>query len=338
MPFELHVWGSIGELPSFDPDCLAAILYLQVAATPSDYVIVPSSNPLLSNDCMLISRPILWDNMLTDPSDRLPVVRVNRTIVASGIFDVLRFFQSEGFDLNSDLSPTQKAQNIALSTFISDNFTILSLYIQRLHILHFQEIFRPGLIQLIPFPLQYAAPMFLFTAAKRRIAHVHDLDSATSDSSFGRNSSVPGILFLKKQAIRYSDVQDTVPKTLVDKINKTAGGASEFSGVLRMLNLAGEVLASIESALSESEGPYLFGEKPKSADVLLLSHLLVETLPKYASPFVKDLIESRYSYIQKYLDENKDLVSINLEDVKVASVHPQDRLTIRNIIKKCTGY
>ncbi|KAK9332175.1 hypothetical protein V1520DRAFT_336020 [Lipomyces starkeyi] len=320
MAFELHVWGPIGCLPSFDPDCLAAILYLKKTASLSDYVIVPSSNPLLSDDC------------------RLPAVRVNGSVVASGIFDVLRFFKSQGLDPDSDLSPTQKAQNTALLTFISDNFTILSLYIQRLHILHFQEIFRPGLIQLIPFPLQYVAPLLLFTAAKQHIVHIHDIDLANPQSSLSEDNSVPGIFFFKKQAIRYSDVHDTVPKTLVDKINTTAGGASEFSGVLRMLNFACEVLPSIESALSESEGLYLFGEKPRSADFLLLAHSLVETLPKYASPFVKDLIESRYGHVKKYLDDHKDLISIKEEDVKVTRADPQDRLTIRNMFRKCMGY
>ncbi|KAK9236581.1 hypothetical protein V1525DRAFT_451162 [Lipomyces kononenkoae] len=319
MPFELHIWGPIGRLPSFDPDCLAAILYLKATGSPSDYVIVPSSNPLLSDDY------------------RLPAVRVNGCVVASGFFDVLRYFRSLGLDSDRELSPTEKAQNTALLTFISENFSILSLYIQRLHSLHFQEVFRPGLIQLIPFPFQYVAPMLLFTAAKQSIAHVHDINVAKPDSSFAKENTVPGIYFFKKHAIRYSDVNDDVPKTVVDKINKTAGGASELSGVLRMLNLACEVFPSIESALSKSEGLYLFGEELRSADCLLLAHLLVETVPNYASPFVKDLIESRFSYIHKYLDNHKD-PAFSIGELSFGGVDPQDRMTIRNMFRKYTGW
>ncbi|KAK9367827.1 hypothetical protein V1509DRAFT_122286 [Lipomyces kononenkoae] len=320
MAFELHIWGPIGLLPSFDPECLAAALYLKAVGARSDCIIIPSSNPLLSDDY------------------RLPAVRVNGCVVASGFFDVLRFFKSRGLDLDQDLSPTEKAQNTALLTFISENFTILSLYIQRLHVLHFQEVFRPGLIQLIPFPFQYVAPMLLFTAAKQSIVHVHDINISKSDSSFAKENTVPGIYFFKKQTIRYSDVNDNVPRTVVDKINKTAGGASEFSGVLRMLNFACEVLPSIESMLSKSEGLYLFGEKLRSSDCLLLAHLLVETMPNYASPFVKDLIESRFSYIHKYLDNHKDLSLINDEGLRFAGVDPKDRMTMTNTFRKYIGW
>lgn len=54
MSYELHVWGRISELPSFDADCLVAMMYLELADGPTEeYRIVPSSNPLISSDCTI---------------------------------------------------------------------------------------------------------------------------------------------------------------------------------------------------------------------------------------------------------------------------------------------
>jgi len=40
----LHIWPGQWDLPSFDPPCLAAVLYLQLAI-PGKFRIVENSNP-----------------------------------------------------------------------------------------------------------------------------------------------------------------------------------------------------------------------------------------------------------------------------------------------------
>lgn len=53
---ELHIWGSIEDVPSFSPDCLAAIWYLSLTAGKDQPVaIVPSSNTGISSSGMKLT-------------------------------------------------------------------------------------------------------------------------------------------------------------------------------------------------------------------------------------------------------------------------------------------
>ncbi|KAK9469532.1 hypothetical protein V1512DRAFT_256470 [Lipomyces arxii] len=310
MPFELHVWGRIGDLQTFDTNCLIAEVYLKLTRPQlkDTYVIVPSSNPTLSS------------------TFELPCIREGEEIVASGLFNVIRFLKVRGFDLDAELSAANKAKNTALMTFIDCNFTVLSLYIQRLHIVHFQENFRPGVTKLVTFPLQYIIPMLLFNSAKRRIAHIHDIDVTNKATDASSKAIVPGFSFIEKRKILYGDVSDSVPKTLVDKINEAAGGRAEFQALCKMLNLATESLPSIEDILAEGKSAFLFGDRPSTADAFLLGHLAVETQPKYFTPFLKDLISSNYPALQSYMDKNIGIVKSSGEHT-VGLVGPTDQLT-----------
>lgn len=45
---ELHIWGPAFSLPSIDPQCNAAVAYLNIALQRDQWTIIASSNPLLS--------------------------------------------------------------------------------------------------------------------------------------------------------------------------------------------------------------------------------------------------------------------------------------------------
>lgn len=45
---ELHIWGPVDGLPSFSPECLAAVWYLDLTAKELPVSIVQSSNPSIS--------------------------------------------------------------------------------------------------------------------------------------------------------------------------------------------------------------------------------------------------------------------------------------------------
>lgn len=45
MVLELHIWGPAFGLPSIDPECLAVVVYLVQGFKPSDWVLIPTSDP-----------------------------------------------------------------------------------------------------------------------------------------------------------------------------------------------------------------------------------------------------------------------------------------------------
>ncbi|KAK7206368.1 hypothetical protein BZA70DRAFT_276428 [Myxozyma melibiosi] len=336
--YELHVWGRIAELPSFDADCLAAMLYLELADGPTDeYLVVPSSNPLVS------------------PDMRLPALRKDGKIVASGILEVLRFLKSQDVVL-----PTpDPARDTVLSTYVSETLQPISLYIQRLHVLHFQYIFRPGLFALLPPSLaRYAASLWMMNNAKHRIAHVYNLDLAENSpdnlrqqqlGGSGAENAVPGFSFFKKQTIKYAAVSKDVPQSVVDRVKQAIGGATssvgvvrggseEFGAVMRMLSVATEGYAPIEDALSGGD-LFLFGDRPGTADVFLIAHLLVQTVPSYSVSFVNAVIDEKFPRIKKYIENHRDLLK-ELDEalaLQQAKVDPADQLTVGSIFRYFSG-
>ncbi|KAK9458105.1 outer mitochondrial membrane transport complex protein-domain-containing protein [Dipodascopsis uninucleata] len=320
MLYELHVWGPIGNLPSFDPDCLIAILYLKVVNDQEDHFkVIASNNPVLSKE------------------GHLPVIRRGEEIMASGIEDVLRYMKKTIKNIESGLEPLSRAQSISLAAFIAENLKILSLYIERLHGPHFQAFFRPGVVSLLSFPIQYYVPIQLFTEAKHQISHFYNVDDTKDYAKVSGESTVPGISFFKKYSIRSVDLDRSIPATLVDKLNAYAGGASEFSGMLRMLNLACNAYQVIEDSIKDDESPYIFGETPSIADLYLISHLAVETFPDYTVPFLRDLLESRFPRLNKYFNTHKQLLS-EVKSIVNLNAESKDRYSILGIAKWYLNY
>lgn len=282
---------------------------------------------------------------------RLPALRKNGKVIASGILDVLRFFKSQDITL----STVDPARDTILSTYISETMQPISLYIQRLHVLHFQYIFRPGFLALLPPSLtKYAASMLMIKDSKYRISHVYNIDLAETPENakrqqLGSEDSVPGFSFFKKQTIKYGAVNKDVPESVVEKVKQAIGGGSavigrggaeEFGAVMRMLSVAMETFPAIEDALDVDPYAYLFDETPSTADIFLLAHLFVQCVPMYSVPFVNELIDGRFPKMKKYLEAHRDILTL-FDDKKSECAVPidaDDELNVRNIIRFYTGF
>ena len=56
MPFELYIWGPAFGLESIDPECLAAVAYLSLAAPqPGTWSVVPTSSSAVSCESTLFA-------------------------------------------------------------------------------------------------------------------------------------------------------------------------------------------------------------------------------------------------------------------------------------------
>jgi len=118
MALTVYCWPHLWNLPSFDPDCLAAILYLQLAF-PANYSIVECIDPDIS------------------PSGALPLLVHNSTKI-SGVSSILTYLSS--LDRNSNewthgtttlpnldetLSNEQKAKSVAWKAYINTHVSNL---------------------------------------------------------------------------------------------------------------------------------------------------------------------------------------------------------------------
>lgn len=118
MALKVYSWPHLWNLPSFDADCLAVILYLQLAF-PANYSIVECTDPDIS------------------PSGALPLLVHNSTNV-SGVSSIFNYLSS--LDRNSDewthgtitlpnldeaLSNEQKAKSVAWKAYINTHVSNL---------------------------------------------------------------------------------------------------------------------------------------------------------------------------------------------------------------------
>lgn len=114
----LYIWPGLWDLPSFEPLCLAAVLYLQLAI-PNKFRVVETANPDTSpsGTCP----PCLLHLILTDLLGQLPYLVHNQHIVTS-LSSILKYvsdlrhadhsiFPHANLDLH--LTPTQKSQRTA---------------------------------------------------------------------------------------------------------------------------------------------------------------------------------------------------------------------------------
>ncbi|KAK9480867.1 hypothetical protein V1514DRAFT_324678 [Lipomyces japonicus] len=365
--YELHIWGPVAGLPSFDPDCLVALLYLQFSSQTSNhatnYVVIPSSNPLLS------------------PDYRLPFIRDADSghVIASGIYQVLRHFKSFVYDLDQHLDqPSLGASSTAVASYVNQHLVVLSSYIQRVHVVNYRSLFRPAVARLAPgLPWQYLVPVWLLTAAKDRIAHVHDvdaeLDKAINDQKKQKSASgdqFAGInFFFMKPGSQVPKPNQDIPDSIIEQVKKrTAGGATEYTAVIKMLNLATDAYAHLEqqfskpghdedngndeerqgnspstddssSSSSSSSLLYIFGNRASVADLFLIAHLAIESQLDYDVPFLNDLLAARFPILLAYVGRHVSLLS-NIgrqREIRFGPVDDKDVYSLRNYVRWKTG-
>lgn len=125
----LHIWPGRWDLPSFDPLCLATVLYMQVTI-PGKFRIVECSNsdssPTGVLDCYLL--PYYKTFTLHRTLGQLPFLLHEQFSVSSFTSIVKYISRIKDADMDLDLAPKERAQRTAWYAHVEAHLGDLVVY------------------------------------------------------------------------------------------------------------------------------------------------------------------------------------------------------------------
>ncbi|ERF71669.1 hypothetical protein EPUS_00658 [Endocarpon pusillum Z07020] len=277
MVLELHVWGPAFGLPSIDAQCLATVAYLKQCLPPSDWRLIPCSDPSVV------------------PTSGLPVLKVDSTWVHGfgGIVNFLREHSLGKCDLDQDLNAQQRADTIAFFSFLESRgqpLLDLSLYVSSEN---YTEWTRPALAQILPWPKQWILPHRLRDAAKVRSEHLGlsslDIEAAsTEDGDTGARGA------------------GNIPKNLVAKPKQTVAsmlGKIGQQNQFRLDAVTSDFFEPLSDLVNKSGGQsWVFGTgQASSLDCLLLGYMALMNPPLIPPRrWLQDALVSRYPVLLEW--------------------------------------
>ncbi|EPE09568.1 mitochondrial import receptor subunit [Ophiostoma piceae UAMH 11346] len=300
MPFELYIWGPAFGLESIDPECLAAVAYLSLAAPqPGVWSIVPTSSSAVSY--------------------ALPALRDSNTglWVATGFDSIVAFAKkasTEFTDLDAGLTPRQTADAAAFSAFLRAEaapLLALSLYVSSAN---WVATTRPAYSHILPFPLTWIEPPAIRESHAAATAHLgfSSLDTDRSDEDDHESSLVAALNSfpdrIRKTVGANSDKEPErlqAPKQLIPGANKTLAAALKKSARVSQA-LTPEAKAKIRldeaarsfySVLALQKGDqklFLTESAPTSLDCLAYAYLSLMVVPDVPRPFLSDSLSKHY--------------------------------------------
>lgn len=301
--FELHVWCPFDTLPSFSPDCLAAIWYITQAIPDQGLVqIYQSSNTNVS------------------PIGILPALK-HKGKVYSGYVSIVQYLKNLTYDLDS-LALTSSELNTKLPatlTYLETNLGAVSQYLMYCSNKNYEKITRPLLSNNIPFPMQYYIP-----SAEKKIAE-------SQCASFG---------LTEEGASKIKDFKQNYPQlsqlhaTMEEQKKKKEITVKEMKNTMKLIMHAHDIFDNIVALGEENfdgddaEQWQLF-PRLSSADLLLLAHLIIQTHEKFPDRSIRSLLESDYPQLIEYINRNVS----GLHELKMNISNPknEDLPTLLNV-------
>ncbi|KAF5357900.1 hypothetical protein D9756_001416 [Leucocoprinus leucothites] len=252
--FTLYVWPGQWGLPSFDPICLAAVLYLQLAL-PGEFTISECNNPDIS------------------PSGQLPFLVHNQVTVAS--FPAITKYisslkTSSQHDLDASLSPSERSQKVAWVSHVETHFGNLVYHTYYSSSSNWEKVIHPALVGMYGLPQRYYVPPRIRSSYKPR------LESAGLWSLPPRESE-------KKQFKEKKD-DDAREKakevyTQAFEKEKVQDKAKEAMGIYARL-LEGK--------------QFVYQGRPTTLDLIIAAHTLLLIVPPLPDTLIKELAEEWY--------------------------------------------
>ncbi|KAA8912320.1 Tom37 C-terminal domain-containing protein [Sphaerosporella brunnea] len=285
---ELHVWGPGFGLPSIDPQCLAAIAYLNLLLPRSEWKLVPSSNPLLS------------------PNKQLPALLVTspRPVWISGLPQIVAYFSQlpSPLDLEADLTPRERATSLALSALIqarAQPIIDLALWVDRKN---YAAVTRPLIAGMLPWPMSWIEPGTRRVAARERV-------------------SVLGMA-KEEEKERAPVIGETVGERAV---REAEGGANvarrgEIGRELALKRVLAELVEPLLKQVLMSDGPFLLGEVPSVVDCVALGYLSCLLMPECPNDWAGEGLRKR-ERLAAYVH---DMRARMLQGVQVGKVEKAD--------------
>ncbi|KAL8813963.1 MAG: hypothetical protein Q9223_006782 [Gallowayella weberi] len=274
---QLHVWGPAFNLPSIDPQCLAAIAYLSQAVPQSEWELVPSSDPTLS------------------PTRELPALRDDLSWIA-GFQNIIAHLleKSDGdWDLDRNCTSQDRADISAYTSFLSSRAQILldlSLYVSSEN---YHTSTRPAYARILHWPNTWLLPPQRHAAAKARTDHLNfaslSLDTADKDaeskSQFAAGTEIPTRV-----------LQSTRSKTKVGRLAK-----EQHAARIRLDGLAEGLFEPLVKLLRGND--YMLSQdRLTSLDCLALGYLSLALVPEMPQPWLSQLMRSKYPSLCRYVE------------------------------------
>lgn len=297
---ELHVWGALGELVSFTPECLAAIYYVNLVVAKEKIVVVQSSNTHLNE------------------LGQLPSLRHKEKNIG-GFNNIVRYLRELGYDQDSELTKEEQAKDRAFTSFIDTKFTVLSYYTAYLDNENYEEIIRPLFSQLLPFPMQYNVPL-----NQRAVARNRCMEAGLTER---QRPNTQNLQKFKKQ-MGVSQVQQESD----EREQKQRELLEDAKDNLKAYNYVKEVLSALfEDDQNLNQGLFMIREDRLAVcDVLLLAHLHWHLSDELKSSALRSLVNNHYPNLKAYHQKGMEKLD---HRINVTQPAPEDVPSLYNKIK-----
>ncbi|KAG2158236.1 uncharacterized protein EDB93DRAFT_1120544 [Suillus bovinus] len=284
----LHIWPSRWNLPSVDPTCTAAVLYLQLTI-PGKFEVTECTNPDVS------------------PNGKLPFLTHGHAIVSSlpaiisFVSSLAKSISSGARDLDASLSALQKAKRTAWCSHVEANIGDLVAYSLYSVDDNFWKLTNPTIASMIPIPQRYYVPGRIREMYRPRLEAAGLWTQAASESekdSFGKRQ-------------KKDDPKDEYARAFErDKVSAQA--KASFALYAKLLN--GQ--------------KFFFGERPTTLDVYLASHILLLLDPPFPDQLMRCILEESYPTLAEHARNVKTEVSQIPQQYLVAPAQKQSLLSL----------
>ncbi|KDQ17975.1 hypothetical protein BOTBODRAFT_29290 [Botryobasidium botryosum FD-172 SS1] len=261
----IHVWPAKWDLPSLDPSCLAAVLYLQLAF-PGNYAIAECTNPDFSPTGQL---PYLTHGLHAVAP--LPsIISYLSSLDPNAVAEWKREAPPANPTLDANnLTPLEAQQSVAWRSYIDSHLGDLVAHSFYALYPNYYELTRPTLAEVLPFPHKYYIPGRLREVYRPRLeaAGLWDVDEQMEEFKLERDAT----------KISAESPSDTIKKTFAtEKIVERARGVFDL----------------ISSILSDK--PFFYQNQPTKLDITLASYTLLILNAPLPNPLLKNLLDESY--------------------------------------------
>ncbi|KAK2629055.1 hypothetical protein QTJ16_002158 [Diplocarpon rosae] len=294
---ELHVWGPAFGLPSIDPQCLAAIAFLQQTVPRGKWQLVASSDPALC------------------PTNFLPALR-NGDVWVSGFRNIshcLAQVSAGEWILDAKLPERETADCTAFSSFVESHgqpLLDISLYVSSQN---YSAVTRPAYNKIQKFPLPYLTPSSIRAAAKQRTDHL-GLSSLDIDTKNHEASPEPSIIPASLRRPRQT-------------VSSMLAASPEATAQIRLSSLATDFLEPMQALLGNKQ--YFVSDNHfSSLDCLALGYLALMVVPELPQPWLARKIVDNFPRLHAWTQDLCDRVfgkeKSTIEDAFLATVDVSD--------------
>ncbi|KAK0210868.1 hypothetical protein DFS33DRAFT_1270796 [Desarmillaria ectypa] len=259
----LYIWPGQWGLHSFEPMCLAAVIFLQLSI-PGKFSVVECTNPELS------------------PTGTLPFISHQQHVVStlSAIMKYITGLHEKSLCITASLTASTKAQSVAWYEHCVCSVGDLVSHVFYAQHANWNELVYPALAKMYPIPQRYYVPL--------RIREVYRKRLETSDLWI-----LPGSELEKKSFIERSKPEAKQPEKYKDR----------FLRVFEREKVAekARVIFDTYCRLLDTKA-YFYADSPTTLDVLFAAHIWILTQTPFPDALLKELLKSSYPSLVSHAD------------------------------------